>query len=231
MLRDDAQRIALVSPSNCWRYSRGIPDVACCNSRNAPVPSPVATLHNASRDACTAFFSGSRAWPFGIGRERGLETTLQKQCMPEIVMAKGHLGRQLDDLAEGGLGFRQTAELPPDDADIVQGLRARRGPIQGPARRRPSLLAGRSSSPSVPPRLAQAGANPGSKSAARWNDSAALTMSSDAQPQLAALVMRRRPRRRQRQRLVEVARGGVEIVHFHADARGCDQRGGAFVRS
>jgi len=41
--------------------------------------------------------------PFGVGQERGLETALQKQCMPEIVMAKGHLRRELDDLAEGSL--------------------------------------------------------------------------------------------------------------------------------
>ena len=52
--------------------------------------------------------------------------------MPEIVMANGHPGGELDDLAEGGLGFAQTAELPPDDANVVEDLRARRIENQGP---------------------------------------------------------------------------------------------------
>ena len=128
--------------------------------------------------------------------------------------------------AEGGLGFAQTAELPPDDADVVQGLRAGRvegeRAFKGGQRFLRADRARRACRQGWP----RPGANPGSSSAARWNDSLALTMSSDAQPQLAALVMGRGPLRRLRDRLVEVARRGLEIVDLDADAGGCHQRRG-----
>ena len=133
-----AHRMALVSASNCCRYSRGSPSVARRRSRKRAVGIAGRDLAQRQPRRLHRVLLRVARLALSIGRERGLEPALQKQCMPEIVMAKGQAWGELNHLPERGLRLRQTAELAPDDADVVQGLGVGRVAARARARRRPA---------------------------------------------------------------------------------------------
>ena len=126
---------------------------------------------------------------------------------------------------------RQPAQLARHHADVVERLRARRDRAPAAARTPRSASAGRSSSPSVAPRLPHAAPNAGSRSAAAWNDRAASSMSSSRSHTLPRSKCAAAQSGAERDRLVEIARRALEVVHLLTHAgRGHQRRGGAAVR-